>query len=61
MKFAIWIVIGCALFLATLSVSAKTLLETFDRLDLSEEIPGLSVQPEGKLAVTWAELKQAID
>ena len=36
MKFAIWIVMGCALFLAMLSVSAKTLLETFDRLDLKD-------------------------
>lgn len=36
MKFAIWIVMGCALFLATLSVSAKTFLETFDQLNLKD-------------------------
>ena len=36
MKFTIWIVIGCALFLGTLSASAGTFLETFDRRDLKD-------------------------
>ncbi len=36
MRFTIWIVIGCALFLATLPAAAGTFLETFDRLDLKD-------------------------
>ena len=36
MKFAIWIVIGCAFFLATLSVLAGTFFESFDRRDLKD-------------------------
>ena len=36
MRFALWIVIGCALCLGTLSVSAGTFLERFDRLGLKD-------------------------
>ena len=36
MKFAIWMIVGGCFFLLTLSVSAGTFLETFDKFDLKD-------------------------